>query len=477
MSNYLSKSVKELNELLKNKTIKPSDLTKEAFAEIEKLKGLNAFINLNKEEAMSFALQLDEKPVDNLFFGIPVVISDNIMTKGFKTTGASKMLHEFDPVYNATVVDIIKNKNMVIVGKANLAELGIGNNTFTSYYGPVKNPMNMEYSTGGGAAGSAVALRANFSVLAIAGDLNGSIRQSATSSGVVGMKPTYGRVSRYGLLSVAASLEQIGPLSHNVYDNAILLNLISKQDKNDLTSTKTDEDFTRLINKDLSNVKIAVPNYYISDVINSEILTTFKKTIKVIEQSGAQIEYVGIPYLQHANNIADVILSAEASSNLSIYDGVRFGYSAKLNNIEQNYLETRTQGFNDLTKSKIILGTHILSGANLNKYYYHTLKLRSDMTNNLNKVFEHYDLIISPTTAQFEPLAKLLRTSSRDNTLTVAANLTGMPSLSMPIGVNKNNLPIGLQITANNFNEAVIYQLASYVEKELNLNLQKEEIL
>ncbi len=279
---YLDKSIKEINKLLKDKKIKPLDLVEEAFNNIESHKEYNAYITLNKEEAIKKAKELENKKVDNLLFGLPIAIKDNICTEGLKTTCASHILDNFIPIYNASVIDIINDNNMIIIGKTNMDEFAMGSSSRTSYFGAPKNPWNKEKISGGSSGGSATTIAARDVLFALGSDTGGSIRQPAAYTGIVGMKPTYGRVSRYGLIAFASSLDQIGPMTRNVYENALLLNAIAKQDNKDLTSIETNEDFTRLIGKDIKNMKIAIPNYFMSDIVKDEIKDKIKEVVKLL---------------------------------------------------------------------------------------------------------------------------------------------------------------------------------------------------
>ena len=256
---YLNKPIEEINKLLKDKKIKPTDLLDEVYASIESNKDLNAYITLNKEEAYKKAKELESIEVDNLLFGIPIAVKDNICTKGLRTTAASHILDNFIPIYDATVVEKINEKNMIIIGKTNMDEFAMGSSSRTSYFGAPKNPWNHDKISGGSSGGSATTVAAGDVLFALGSDTGGSIRQPASYTGLVGMKPTYGRVSRYGLIAFASSLDQIGPMTNNVYNNALLLNVLSGKDNKDLTSIETDEDFTRLIGKPLKNIKVAVP--------------------------------------------------------------------------------------------------------------------------------------------------------------------------------------------------------------------------
>ena len=473
---YLDLDIKTINEKLKNKEIKPIDLVNEAFKRIEET-NLNCFITLNKEEAIKQALELEKQEVDNLLFGLPIAIKDNIITKDLRTTAASHILDDFIPVYDATVIKKIKEKNMIIIGKTNMDEFAMGSTGETSYFGNTLNPWDKSLVPGGSSSGSAACVAAGITPLSLGTDTGGSIRQPSSFCGLVGLKPTYGRVSRYGVIAFASSLDQVGPITRNVYENALLLNIISGYDENDLTSSKeVVKDYTSLIDKDVSNLKIAVPHYYMSDTIDKEVRENIVKVIDLLKNKGCQIDYVDIDYLEYAIPLYQVIALGEASSNLARYDGVRFGLKIDdFKNIDELYKNTRSQGFGNEVKRRIMIGSYILSGENANIYYYKALKLRKAMTDSFKKVLNKYDLIIGPTNTD---VAYKLGTkqddalkSFYDDLLTIPVNMAGLPALSLPVGF-KNNLPIGMHIIGNYFQEDKIYQLASFVEKELNLDLK-----
>ena len=477
---YLDLDIKKINEKLKNKEIKPIDLVNEAFKRIEET-DLNCFITLNKEEAIKQALELEEKEVDNILFGLPIAIKDNIITKGLRTTAASHILDDFIPVYDATVISKIKEKNMIIIGKTNMDEFAMGSTGETSYFGNTLNPWNKSLVPGGSSSGSAACVAARITPLSLGTDTGGSIRQPSSFCGLVGLKPTYGRVSRYGIIAFASSLDQVGPITRNVYENALLLNVISGYDKNDLTSSKEQvKDYTSLIGQDISNLKIAVPNYYMSDTIDKTVRQAVLDVIDLLKEKGCQIDYVDIDYLEYAIPLYQVIALGEASSNLARYDGVKYGLKVDdFKNIDELYKNTRTEGFGNEVKRRIMIGSYILSGENANIYYYKALKLRKAMTDSFKKCLAKYDLIIGPTNTD---VAYKLGTkqddalkSFYDDLLTIPVNMSGLPALSLPVGF-KNNLPIGMHIIGNYFEEDKIYQLASFVEKELNLDLNIKEV-
>ena len=469
----LDKSIKEINELLKSKKIKPIDLVLEAFDNIEKNKDLNAYITLNKEEAIEKAKSLEDKEVDNILFGLPIAIKDNVITKDLKTTCASHILDNFIPIYDATVVEKIKNKNMIIIGKTNMDEFAMGSSSRTSYFGAPKNPWNKDKISGGSSGGSATTIAAKDLLFALGTDTGGSIRQPAAYTGIVGMKPTYGRVSRFGLVAFASSLDQIGPMTRNVYENALLLNAIVGKDSKDLTSSnKETEDFTRLIGKDVSGMRVAVPNYFMSDIVSDEIKDKVRDTIKLLEDNNVDIDYIDMKYLDKAVTLYQVIAMGEASSNLARYDGIRYGRPTENpKDIEDLYLSTRAEGFGDEVKRRIMVGSYLLSGDNAKIYYNKALSIRDDMKKEFSKVFEDYDLIIGPTTTTTaynldepdDPLKSFM-----DDILVIPVNMAGLPAISIPVGLSSDKMPIGLHIIGNSFDEATIYKLASFIENKLN---------
>ena len=474
---YLNLKIEEINKLLKEKKITPTILVEEAFANIENNKELNAYITLNKEEALKQAKELENKEVDNILFGLPIALKDNIITKDLRTTCASHILDNFIPIYNATVVEKLKSKNMIIIGKTNMDEFAMGSSSRTSYFGAPRNPWNKEKISGGSSGGSATTIAARDVLFALGSDTGGSIRQPASYTGIVGMKPTYGRVSRYGLVAFASSLDQIGPMTKNVYENAVLLNAIVGKDDKDLTSAKKeDEDFTRFIGKDIKGLKIAVPNFFMSDIVNIEIINKVKATIKVLENNGAKVDYVDIKYIDKAMTLYQIIAMGEASSNLARFDGIRYGHSKENpENIEDVYYGTRAEGFGEEVKRRIMVGSYLLSGANAKTYYNKALSIRDDMRKELTNIFKDYDLIIGPTTTTTaynldDPMDDPKK-SFMDDVLVIPVNMAGLPGLNIPIGFDSNHMPIGMQIIANAFEEAKIYHLASFIEKELSLKL------
>ena len=476
MSKYIDLSLVEIHELLKKKEITPKALVLECFERIEK-NSLNAFITLDKEGALKEAERLETMEVpDDLLFGIPIAIKDNIMVKDLRCTCASKMLDNFVSIYDASVIDNVKKHGMIIIGKANMDEFAMGSTSETSYYGAPVNPWNNGKVAGGSSGGSAVAVAGRLVPLALGSDTGGSIRQPASFNGIVGMKPTYGRISRYGLVAFGSSLDQIGPMTRNVYENAVLLNSLCEKDERDLTSVETREDFTRKIGESIEGFKVAIPNYFVSDIVSEEIKNKVLEIKKLLEDNSVQVDMVNINHIDKAVILYQIIAMGEASSNLARFDGVRYGYSyPNPSCLEELYLKTRQEGFGKEVKRRIMVGSYILSGENAKIYYNKAMQIRDDLQKSFKKIFREYNLIIGPTTARCaydlnsgndDPLRSFM-----DDVLVMHANLGGFPSLSLPIGFNNDHLPIGLQILGNHFDEATIYNLASFIEKELNLDL------
>lgn len=477
---YLDLDIRKINELLKSKEIKPIDLVNEAFERIEST-DLNCFITLNKEEAIKKAIELEDKEVDNLLFGLPIAVKDNIITKDLRTTAASHILDDFIPIYDATVIKKVKEKNMIIIGKTNMAEFAMGSTGETSYFGNTLNPFDKTLVPGGSSSGSAACVAARITPFSLATDTGGSIRQPASFCGLVGLKPTYGRVSRYGVIAFASSLDQVGPMTRNVFENALLLNAISGHDENDLTSSyKEVKDYTSLIGKDIKDLKIAIPNYYMSDVINDEIKQNVLKVADMLKENGAIVEYVDIKYLEYAIPLYQIISLGEASSNLARYDGIRYGLSKEGKSIDEAYKNTRTEGFGEEVKRRIMIGSYILSGKNAQEYYYKALKVRRAMTYSFKETFNKYDLIIGPTNTdvayKFGSIQDDALKTFYDDLLTIPVNMAGLPAMSLPIGFNHDNLPIGMHIIGNYFEEDRIYQLASFIEDKLNLDTTPKEV-
>ncbi len=475
MNRYLDLSIKELHELLLEKKITPLDLVEETYSRIEENSDLNSFITLNKSEALAYAKKLGEEEVekDNLLWGIPIAIKDNISTKNLRTTCASHMLENYVPIFDATVIEKIKKSKMIIIGKTNMDEFAMGSTSRTSYFGAPKNPIDKTKITGGSSGGSAACVSAHLTPLALGTDTGGSIRQPASYTGIVGMKPSYGRVSRYGLVAFASSLDQIGPMTRNVYENALLLNKMVGKDEKDLTSADLqEEDFTRLIGKDIKGMKIAIPNYFVSSIVSPIIIEKINHVVDILRASGAVVDYVDMKYLDQAVTLYQIIAMGEASSNLARFDGIKFGYRSKnSDSVEEMYANTRSEGFGKEVKRRIMVGSYLLSGENAKIYYDKALAIRNAMKQEFDRIFKDYDYILGPTTTTVaynldESLDDPLK-SFMDDVLVIPVNMAGLPGLNIPMGCDQNHMPIGLHIIGNSFEEAKMYQLASFLEDKL----------
>ena len=482
MSKYLDKSIEEIHKLIVDKKVKPSELAVEAFQRIEDNSDLNAFITLNKEEALKEAKELDDMEPDNLLFGIPIALKDNIVTKGLRTTCGSKILDNFMPIYDATIVEKLKEHHMIIVGKTNMDEFAMGSTSRTSFYGAPHNPWNKDKITGGSSGGSAAAVSGRIVPLALGSDTGGSVRQPASYTGLVGIKPTYGRISRYGLVAFASSLDQIGVFSRDVKENAELLNIICGKDDKDLTSSMEEvPDFTKEIGKSVKGMKIAIPKYFVTDIVEKEILDKFNDLVDLLKKAGCEVDFIDIKYLENAVTLYQIIAMGEASSNLARFDGIRYGYRAEdYKNLDELYCKTRQEGFGEEVKRRIMVGSYILSGENAKIYYDKALKIRDDIKKSFHEAFKKYDLIIGPTTTTVAYDIKTETTdpskSFMDDVLVIPVNMAGLPGLNIPIGFNKDHMPIGAQIIGNDFDEVTVYKLASYIEKELGLKLDPRKV-
>ena len=473
MNNILDKSIKEIHELLVDKKVTCRELVEEVYKKIEE-SDLNAFITLNKTDAFELADKLDSEEVDkdNILWGIPIAIKDNISTKDIRTTCASHILENYTPIYDATVIEKIKENKMIIIGKTNMDEFAMGSTSRTSYFGAPKNPKDTTKITGGSSGGSAAAVAGGLVPLALGTDTGGSIRQPASYCGLVGMKPTYGRVSRFGLIAFASSLDQIGPMTRNVYENALLLNTMVGKDNKDLTSAdKEVEDFTRLIGEDVKGKKIAVPKFFVSDIVDKEIVEKIDNVVAILKESGATVDYIDMKYLDQAVTLYQVIAMSEASSNLARFDGVKFGLRETATSVEDMYKETRRLGFGAEVKRRIMVGSFLLSGDNAKTYYDKALNVRASMKKEFDRVFKEYDFIIGPTTTtvayNLDENMDDPRKTFMDDVLVIPVNMAGLPGLNIPMGKDKNNMPIGLHIIGNSFEEAKMYSLASFLEGKL----------
>lgn len=464
-------TVHELLEKLDNKEITLEDITKSYIDRInDKEKDVQAFVTLTDKEALEKVQNIKERKTK--FTGIPIGIKDNMCTKGIKTTCSSKMLENFIAPYNATVIEKLNEEGLVSLGKLNMDEFAMGTTTEHSAFKKTCNPWNLKKVPGGSSGGAASAVAANMVPWALGSDTGGSIRQPASLCGVVGLKPTYGLVSRYGLIAYASSLDQIGPITKDVEDTAILLNLIAGHDEKDSTSANVDKkDYTKALVRDVKGLKIGVPKEYFGEGINEEVSTSVKNAIKKYEEMGAIVEEFSLPIADYALATYYIIACAEASSNLGRFDGIRYGYRTKnFESLKDIYVNSRTEGFGDEVKRRIILGTYVLSSGYYDAYYKKAQKVRTLIKDQFNSAFEKYDVIIAPTAPNVafnigeksnNPLELYM-----EDLCTVPINVAGVPSISIPCGVNSEGMPIGMQLIGKQFDEETIIRAAYTYEQE-----------
>ncbi|WP_321434148.1 Asp-tRNA(Asn)/Glu-tRNA(Gln) amidotransferase subunit GatA [Trichococcus flocculiformis] len=469
-----NETLTSLHEGLVNKEFSSVELTQAAFKRIAETDGkVEAFLALNEEGALKQAQAADEKGYadGNVLNGIPLGIKDNIVTEGVTTTAASRMLGDFMPIYDATVVTKLKEAGAVNVGKLNMDEFAMGGSTENSYYKKTKNAWDLTKVPGGSSGGSAAAVASGEVVASLGSDTGGSIRQPAAFNGIVGMKPTYGRVSRYGLIAFASSLDQIGPMTRNVTDNALLLEAISGYDKRDSTSLNMEvPKFSANLNGKVAGMKIALPKEYFQDGVSAEIQEAVRKAAAQFEEMGATVEEVSMPTLAYGIPAYYIIASSEASSNLQRFDGVRYGYRAEnVNSLEELYIKSRSEGFGMEVKRRIMLGSFSLSAGFYDAYFKKAGQVRTLIKRDFANIFAGYDLILGPTTTTTafgigekndDPLAMYM-----DDLLTVTINLAGVPAISVPGGFSADGMPIGIQLIGNYFEEAKIYQAAFALEQ------------
>ncbi|WP_449458814.1 Asp-tRNA(Asn)/Glu-tRNA(Gln) amidotransferase subunit GatA [Streptococcus suis] len=481
---FNNKTIDELHDLLVKKEISATELTKATLEDIKSREGaVDAFLTITEDVALAQAAVLDEKGIDadNVMAGIPLAVKDNISTKGILTTAASKMLYNYEPIFDATSVSQAYAKDMIIVGKTNMDEFAMGGSNENSAFKPTKNAWDQTKVPGGSSGGSAAAVAAGQVRLSLGSDTGGSIRQPAAFNGIVGMKPTYGTVSRFGLIAFGSSLDQIGPFSQTVKENAQLLNVISGHDVKDATSTINEiADFTSKIGQDIKGMKIALPKEYMGEGIDPQVKETILKAAKHLESLGAIIEEVSLPHSKYGVAVYYIIASSEASSNLQRFDGIRYGFRAEdATNLDEIYVKTRSQGFGEEVKRRIMLGTFSLSSGYYDAYFKKAGQVRTLIIQDFEKVFADYDLILGPTaptvafgldTLNHDPVAMYLA-----DLLTIPVNLAGLPGLSIPAGFVEG-LPVGLQLIGPKYSEETIYQVAAAFEATTDYHKQQPVI-
>ena len=468
-----SLSLSEISEKIQKKEVSSVEVTKACLENIKKSE-LNAFNYIAEKQAIKAAEKADKMINDgnipSILTGVPIAVKDNICTLDMPTTCSSKILQGYMPPYNAFVVNKLNNAGAIILGKTNMDEFAMGSSNETSYTGCVLNPHDKERVPGGSSGGSAAAVGGNLAYAALGSDTGGSIRQPSSLCGTVGLKPTYGTVSRYGLIAFGSSLDQIGPITKTVKDNAIMLNLLSGYDKMDSTSQNIDfPDYTKALKGDVKGLKIGVPKEYFGDGLTKEVEKPVLKAIETFKKGGAEIIDITLPYTDVGLSVYYIIACAEATSNLARYDGIKYGYRADgFEDLIDLYTKTRTEGFGAEVKRRIMLGNYVLSSGYYDAYYLKALKVRTLIKQDFENAFKKCDLILGPTSPctafkigekSDDPLCMYM-----SDVYTVNVNIAGLPAMSIPCGKDYNNMPLGLQIIAKPFDECKIYNAAQFFE-------------
>lgn len=479
MAELIKLTAHKLIEKLNNKEVTPEEILSSLHKRIKEVDSkIKAYVRLlSLSEPTN---QRTNEPANHLK-GIPISIKDNICTEGYNTECCSKILEGFNPPYDATVIKKLKEFGATILNlKTNMDEFAFGSSTENSFFGPTHNPWNLDCVAGGSSGGSAAAVCADEAIWAIGSDTGGSIRQPASFCGVVGLKPTYGRVSRYGLIAFASSLDQIGPITKDVTDSALLMEVISGYDPNDSTSVNIEvPDYTKALVNNVKGIKIGIPKEYFIEGLDLEVKRLLEGAIKELEYLGAEYKEVSLPHAEFAVPVYYIIATAEASSNLARFDGVQYGFRVKEHLMEM-YKKTRGGGFGDEAKRRIILGTFALSHGYYEAYYLRALKVRSLIKKDFDEVFKEFDCIITPTspTPAFkigekidEPLKMYL-----SDIYTISANLAGIPAISIPCGFTKSGLPVGMQVLGKPFNEEVLFRVAYTYEQNTEWHKMKPNL-
>ncbi len=467
-------TIKDLRKKLDAKEISSFELTKEYLSKIDKHTELGAFNTVCKDEALSLARLADEKIAKgetSSLLGIPMAIKDNICTKDIKTTCSSKMLSDYAPPYNATVMEKLNSQGIVILGKTSMDEFAMGGSSQTSALAKPKNPFDITRVPGGSSGGSATAVSGGLCAAALGSDTGGSIRQPAAFCGITGMKPTYGTVSRFGLVAFGSSLDQIGPMAHSAEDCGIILNSIAGQDPHDRTTRKHNIDFCGLLGKSVSGMKIGIPKEFFGNGIDEEIKAAVMNVAKFYEENGAELIEVSMPTLKYAVSAYYLLACAEASSNLSRFDGVKYGYRTdSAQSYDELIKKTRSEGFGTEVKRRILLGTYALSSGYYDAYYKKALAVRQQCRTEHDEIFEKCDVMLTPTTPTVaykcgenidDPVKMYLA-----DICTVTANIAGIPAISVPCGTDESGMPIGFSLSAKRFDDAKLVQFADIYEHE-----------
>ena len=474
MSNITSLTLTELVKNIKDKKLSSLEITKAFIERSEKSKELNTYITEDFSSAINKAKKFDEKPNFDLKLpGIPIAVKDLFCTNGVKTTAGSKILNNFIPTYESTVTQNIWDQGGILLGKLNCDEFAMGSSNETSFFGNVQNPIDKNLVPGGSSGGSSSSLAANLTPVTIGTDTGGSIRQPASFTGTVGLKPTYGSCSRYGIVAFASSLDQAGPMSKNVKDCSLLLEVISSYDSKDSTSIEFKRNnYSKELTNNIKGKKIGIPKEYRVDDMPNEIEELWKKGIEYIKECGAEVVDISLPHTNYALPTYYIVAPAEASSNLARYDGVKYGFRTKGENLIDMYEKTRSDGFGNEVKRRIMIGTYVLSSGYYDAYYLKAQKVRRLIKKDFDEAYNKVDAILTPSTPSSafkigektnDPISMYL-----NDIFTVPVNLAGLPALSIPAGVDKKGYPLGLQIIGKAFDEQTILNIAYSIEEKIN---------
>ena len=469
-------TIKEAGDLIREKEISPLEITKSLLDRISDIDGnINTYITVLGDSALESAERAEKEIAGDNYkgplHGVPIALKDIFIMKDVPATCGSKMLEHFIPPYNATVTQKLVDAGAVILGKNNMDEFAMGSSTETSFFGPTKNPWDTDRVPGGSSGGSAAATSASLCLGSVGTDTGGSIRQPASLCGVVGMKPTYGRVSRFGMIAFASSLDQAGPLTNTVEDSAIILNAIAGHDRRDSTCVDSPvPDYTRSLTEDIKGIKVGIPKEYFIEGMDPDVEESAQKAIEVLRGLGAEIIEISLPHTEYAVLTYYIIAPSEASSNLARYDGVKYGYRAQgAKNLIDMYKKTRAEGFGEEVKRRIMLGTYALSAGYYDAYYLKALQVRTLIKQDFDQAFQKVDTIVAPTSPETafkigeksdDPIKMYL-----SDVLTIPCNIAGLPGISVPSGLSSNGLPIGIQVLAKAFDEETMFRVAHAYEK------------
>ena len=483
MSDITKLSLVDLVNNIKNKSISCEEVTSAYIKRINKSKKLNCYIESDFEQAINKAKSLDNKSDKNKkLFGAPIAVKDLFCTKNLQTTASSKILKGFKPQYESTVTSKLWDQDAILLGKLNCDEFAMGSSNETSFYGNVINPYRNKNDLvpGGSSGGCSSAVAANLTVSTVGTDTGGSIRQPASFTGIVGLKPTYGRCSRWGIVAFASSLDQAGPMTKNVKDASLMLEVISGYDQKDSTSSKKNsENFLNNLSKNIKGTKIGIPKEYVVEGMSKEIQKLWDKGIEICKSLGCEIINVSLPHTKYALPTYYIIAPAEASSNLARYDGVRYGFRSKGNDLIEMYENTRGEGFGREVKRRILIGTYVLSSGYYDAYYLKAQKVRSMIKKDFDDVYKEVDAILTPTAPSSafaigektsDPISMYL-----NDVFTVPTNLAGLPGISIPAGYDQNNLPLGLQVIGRHFDEQKILDISYALEDEIKFKASIED--